>query len=135
MTPFFNKKNIASKKETKKESVGAITAPLAVLPLGATQKTRGLDLAMVLIRPHVTEKATDLSGHGVYVFDINKAANKMHVRQAVEKLYKVKPIKIAVVNGKPKFMKNSRTGRVQTKKTSVKKALVYLKSGDKIEFV
>ncbi|OGZ07132.1 MAG: 50S ribosomal protein L23 [Candidatus Lloydbacteria bacterium RIFCSPLOWO2_01_FULL_50_20] len=90
---------------------------------------------MVLIRPHVTEKATDLSGHGVYAFEINNLANKMHVRQAIEKLYKVKPIKVAIVNGKPKLMKNPRTGRVQTKKTGIKKALVYLKQGDKIEFV
>jgi len=59
----------------------------------------------------------------------------MHVQQAIEKLYKVKPVKVAIVNGKPKLMKNPRTGHIQTKKAGIKKALVFLKSGDKIEFV
>ena len=95
----------------------------------------GLDLAMVIIRPRITEKASDLSERNVYGFEINKLANKMHVRAAVEKLFKVTPIKIAIINGAVKLMKNQRTGRVQTKKQSIKKAFVYLKKGDKIEFV
>src|SRR3989338_8491860 len=91
----------------------------------------GLDRSFVLIRPHVTEKATDLSGHGVYVFDIHQDANKIEVQAAIEKLYKVKPTKVNIVNKCPKLMKNPRTGRVQTKKTALKKAFVYLKQGDK----
>ncbi|MDO8521475.1 MAG: 50S ribosomal protein L23 [bacterium] len=96
---------------------------------------RGLDPSMVLVRPHVTEKATDLAGRGVYAFDIYKSANKMQVREAVEKLYKVKPTRVNIMNKKPKLMRNSRTGRTQMKQAGMKKALVYLKSGDKIEFV
>lgn len=150
MTALFNKKNISPTKKAKPKAgvsgeetkkIG-MAAPISVSTTFATPEREsniaqagGLDLAMVLIRPHVTEKATDLSGRGVHVFEINKFANKMHVRQAIEKLYKVRPVKIAVVHGKPKFMKNPRTGRVQTKKTGTKKALVYLKSGDTIEFV
>ena len=138
MTAFFNKKKSIPKNGAKKPvGVHAKKSETALIPAekAALTKDRGIDLAMVLIRPHVTEKATDLSGHGVYAFEINNLANKMHVRQAIEKLYKVKPIKVAIVNGKPKLMKNTRTGRVQTKKTGIKKALVYLKQGDKIEFV
>lgn len=100
-----------------------------------TSREGGLDLAMVIIRPHITEKASDLSEKNVYGFEINKLANKMHVRAAVEKLFKVTPMKIAIINGPVKTMKNPRTGRVQTKKQSIKKAFVYLKKGDKIEFV
>ncbi len=100
-----------------------------------TSRIGGLDLAMVIIRPHITEKASDLSEKNVYGFEINKLANKMHVRAAVEKLFKVTPMKIAIINGPVKTMKNPRTGRVQTKKQSIKKAFVYLKKGDKIEFV
>ncbi len=95
----------------------------------------GFDRSSVLIRPHVTEKATDLSGKGVYVFDIHQHANKMQVREAVEKLYKVKPTRVNIMNKKPKLMKNPRTGRIQMKGAGIKKALVYLKEGDKIEFV
>ena len=139
MTAFFNKKTNAlkgvSKNKAKKAPKETTTVVASIVSNSDTrEKIGGLDLAMVLIRPHVTEKATDLSLRGVYAFEINKRANKMHVRQAVEKLYKVQPTKVAIVNGKPKLMKNPRTGRVQTKKTGTKKALVYLKKGDKIEF-
>ena len=142
MTAFFKTKKETTKKETSvavklkvKKAAAAETAAPTTERATDYNSGRGLDLSMVLIRPHVTEKATDLSEHGVYAFEINKAANKMHVRHAVEKLYKVRPIKVAIVNGKPKLMKNPRTGRIQTKKTGLKKALVYLKRGDKIEFV
>ncbi|OGZ06373.1 MAG: 50S ribosomal protein L23 [Candidatus Lloydbacteria bacterium RIFCSPHIGHO2_01_FULL_49_22] len=90
---------------------------------------------MILVRPHITEKATDLSEHNVYAFEIARMANKAQVRQAIEKFYKVKPVKIAIIMGIAKYMKNPRTGRMQTKKIAIKKALVYLKKGDKIEFV
>jgi large subunit ribosomal protein L23 len=139
---LFNTKNKASKKETTtkkvstKKTLTVVDADsIAKTPVAKSAKMRGLDISMVLIRPHVTEKASDLYERGVYVFEIHKHANKMHVRQAIEKLYKVEPIKVAVVVGKPKLMKNPRTGRVQTKKTAVKKAMVYLKKGDKIELV
>ena len=89
----------------------------------------------LLRRPHVTEKASDLSEKGVYVFEINKLANKMHVRMAVEKIFKVKPVKIAVTLGAGKLMRNRNNNRVQIKKQVIKKAFVYLKKGDKIEFV
>ena len=117
------------KTETKKEN------GMNVKKAAKTSRSGGLDLAMVIIRPHITEKASDLSEKNVYGFEINKLANKMHVRAAVEKLFKVTPMKIAIINGPVKTMKNPRTGRVQTKKQSIKKAFVYLKKGDKIEFV
>ena len=118
------------KAEVAKKEASA-EAPVAVLE--GTQK--GLKLGEVLLRPHVTEKATDLSEHNVYAFEVHKFANKMQVRQAVEKLYKVKPRKVAVINEKPKFTRSQRTGRTQVKEHAMKKALVYLKAGDKIEFV
>ena len=117
------------KTEAKKET------GMNVKRQAKTSRIGGLDLAMVIIRPHITEKASDLSERNVYSFEINKLANKMHVRAAVEKLFKVTPMKIAIINGPVKTMKNPRTGRVQTKKQSIKKAFVYLKKGDKIEFV
>ena len=138
MTALFNKKVKAPAKEVKKVSVPAVSEKVAKelsTEKSSPQKQGGLDLTMVLVRPHITEKASDLSEKGVYAFEINKRANKMLVREAIMKLYKVTPVKIAIVMGKTKYMKNPRTGRVQMKKAGIKKALVYLKSGDKIEFV
>jgi large subunit ribosomal protein L23 len=130
-------KSEKAKKEVKKAKVekSELTLKVKAERDAAYTKSGGLDLTMVLLRPHVTEKATDLSERSVYAFEINKLANKMHVRQAVERFYKVKPVKVAVINIMPKYAKNPRTGRVQTKKQGLKKAFVYLKKGDKIEFV
>ena len=139
---LFNKKTTdapkkVAKKETKEvKKVMAVTEQVAEpTKVAKVGRVGGLELNMVLIRPHITEKATDLSEKNVYAFEIAHKANKMHVRQAIEKFYKVKPVKIAVIMGIPKTMKNPRTGRVQVKKTAIKKALVFLKKGDKIEFV
>jgi large subunit ribosomal protein L23 len=126
---IFEKKATA-KAEPKKAETGVAVA--STLP---KKEGKALDLSMVLVRPHVTEKASDLSEKGVYVFEINKLANKMHVRMAVEKIFKVKPVKIAISIGSGKLMRNRNNNRVQIKKQEIKKAFVYLKQGDKIEFV
>jgi large subunit ribosomal protein L23 len=126
---IFEKKATA-KAEPKKAETGIAVA--STLP---KKEGKALDLSMVLVRPHVTEKASDLSEKGVYVFEINKLANKMHVRMAVEKIFKVKPVKIAISIGSGKLMRNRNNNRVQIKKQEIKKAFVYLKQGDKIEFV
>ena len=128
---IFEKKATA-KAEPKKKVTETKVAVVSTLP---KKEGKEIDLAMVLIRPHVTEKASDLSEKGVYVFEINKLANKMHVRMAVEKIFKVKPVKIAVTLGAGKLMRNRNNNRVQVKKQVIKKAFVYLKKGDKIEFV
>src|SRR3989338_4407933 len=130
---LFKRKKESTNKE-KSSATAEKKQPESVSDEGGGEKS-GADHSAVLLRPHVTEKATDLSGRGVYAFEIDQRANKTEVRVAVEKLYKVKPIRGNVVNQKPKLMKNPRTGRVQTKQSGMKKALVYLKSGDKIEFV
>ena len=129
-------KNIEkTEKPEKKEKVSADIATVAQTA-GGQKSGKGLDLAYVLLLcPHVTEKASDLSEKGVYAFEINKRANKMHVMMAVERLYKVRPIKVAVINEPTKYSKSPKTNRVVVKKAGGKKAMVYLKKGDKIEFV
>lgn len=120
------KSKAAGKKEDKVVEQPAIV--IAGMP-------GGLELSNVLIRPHVTEKATDLSMKGVYAFDVHKSANKSAIKMAIEKYYKVSPRKIAVSNIKTKTMRSNKNGRTVLKKRGGKKALVYLKKGDKIEFV
>ena len=130
--PVVAKAKTVATKETKAKKEVEVAVAASTTP---STKMRGLDLNMVLIRPHVTEKASDLSEKGVYAFEVNKLANKMHVRMAIEKLYAVKPVKVAVVNIPAKMMKSRTTNRKEVKHAGKKKALVYLKSGDKIEFV
>ena len=58
----------------------------------------------VLIKPILTEKATNLVQNQVYMFEVDKRANKFQIKQALEKLYKVKTgeIKIMIRKGKAK---------------------------------
>ncbi len=87
---------------------------------------------LVFKQPRVTEKATMLSGFGVYTFEVPKSATKNEVMKAVETLYKVKPIKIRMITIPSKnVFKRGRAGV----KSGGKKAMVYLKEGQKIEFV
>lgn len=88
----------------------------------------------VLLRPRITEKATMLASmeSPVYVFEIDSRFNKLEVAKAVKDLYNVTPVRVNIVNIPAK--KVFRRGAVG-QKSAVKKALVYLKKGQKIEFV
>ena len=84
----------------------------------------------VLKAPRITEKASMLMEKNIYVFDIPVSATKTEVKKAVSSMYKVRPVKIAIlkVPRKSVFIR----GR-QGFKPGGKKAYVYLKKGDKIE--
>lgn len=88
----------------------------------------------VLLRPHITEKATMLSEGGIYVFDVARDATKAHVAKAVKTLFSVTPKKIRIVNRAPRAM-FSRVRRRGGVKPGLKKAYIQLKKGDRIEFV
>jgi large subunit ribosomal protein L23 len=82
----------------------------------------------------VTEKATALSSaHNQYVLAVDRKANKIDIRHAVEKLFKVKVLNVNTVNVGGK---NRRERTAQFGKTADwKKAIITLKEGDKIEVV
>lgn len=85
------------------------------------------DIIKALIR---TEKATTYEPQGKYLFLVNKSANKIQIKQAVEQLYKVK---VEAVNTFVSLGKLKRV-RYQIGRTAdVKKAVVTLKEGQKIE--
>jgi large subunit ribosomal protein L23 len=85
----------------------------------------------VLRRPLVTEKSTALQGLNKYAFEIADNANKLQIKQAVEKAFKVTVMSVNVITmrGKKKKM-----GRREVVTQPWKKAIVTLKPGDKIEF-
>jgi len=58
----------------------------------------------ILIKPILTEKATNLVQNNVYMFEVDRKANKHQVKQALEKFYKVKTgeVKIMIRKGKEK---------------------------------
>jgi large subunit ribosomal protein L23 len=90
-----------------------------------------MHLYEVLRRPLITEKSTALQAQNKYAFEIADRANKLMIRQAVEKAFKVKVTGVNVVTMQGK---TRRVGRRMIKTEPWKKAIVTLKPGDKIEF-
>lgn len=84
----------------------------------------------VLIKPLITEKAAHLASLNKYVFLVDKNANKVLVKQEVAARYNVRVESVDIVNikGKVKYYKNR-----PYKKGDIKKAIVTLKKGEKIE--
>lgn len=83
----------------------------------------------LIISPRLTEKASNFSNQNVYTFNVKDNANKVSLSKEIEKIYKVKPIKITIANY-PRRAVFSR-GKLGFK-SSFKKASVFLKKGDKI---
>jgi large subunit ribosomal protein L23 len=87
----------------------------------------------VIIRPlALTEKATRLKAmNNQVVFEVARDANKIQIREALERLFKVKVLSVntLVQRGKVK-----RVGRRELKRPNWKKAIVTLRKGDSIEF-
>jgi large subunit ribosomal protein L23 len=90
-----------------------------------------MHLYEVLRRPLITEKSTALQAQNKYAFKIADGANKMMVKQAVEKAFKVRVTGVNVVTMRGK---ERRVGRRIVRTNPWKKAIVTLQVGDKIEF-
>lgn len=99
---------------------------------GVSKAGDAADVSALLLRPRVTEKAAAGNESGVYTFDVRPDANAKTVALAVEKIFKVKPRKVNIL---PVPKKNVVSRGKRGVKSGGKKAYVYVRSGDKIEFV
>lgn len=118
-----------TESEKKEEKVVAEESKATTPALSADR-----DLASVIIQPRITEKAALAIDSNVYTFEIQKDATKHAVRDAIQKLYNVTPVKIRIVNKKPRHYTSRMRGRTMMEK-GLKKAYVYLKKGDRIDLV
>jgi large subunit ribosomal protein L23 len=89
----------------------------------------------VLIRPLVTEKITTLNEKGKYGFVVEKDANKVEIKKAVEKMYGVNVEKVSTMRypGKEK-VRYTKTKIMSGRSNSFKKAIVKLADGEVIDF-
>jgi len=87
----------------------------------------------VIRRPIVlTEKANLLrEKHNQVVFEVARSANKVQIREAVQKLFKVR---VAAVNTMILRGKDRRMGRGHARTQNWKKAVVTLQDGESIDF-
>ena len=80
--------------------------------------------------PVITEKATIMSEQNKTVFKVHPSANKKNIKKNIEKIFKVKVIKVNIINIKSKY--KLRQGRTSVKK-GYKKAIITLKKGQSID--
>jgi large subunit ribosomal protein L23 len=92
-----------------------------------------MDYTQVLLKPLISEKTTLLKDSASQItFIVDRRANKVDVRRAVEKAFKVKVRDVNVVVYKPGV--KTKHGRVTGRVSGYKKAYVTLVEGEKIEF-
>ena len=91
-----------------------------------------MELQQVLVKPIITEKSTLLQEDGKYVFHVAPRANKIMIKEAVQKAFGVTVIDVNIckVRGKEK-----RYGPRLTRTPDVKKAIVTLLAGDRIQLI
>ena len=85
----------------------------------------------IIKRPIITEKSMLLvENENKYTFEVNKHANKIQIKKAIEELFEVKVLKVNVINTTPK---KKRVGQYFGYKNEMSKAIVTLDKEDKIE--
>lgn len=90
----------------------------------------------VLIKPLITEKSEGLTDNlGQYSFIVDKSANKIEIRKAVERMYSVNvaSVNTAIMPGKSKS-RNTRSGVIKGRVSPYKKAMITLAEGEEIDF-
>ncbi len=89
----------------------------------------------VLIRPIITEKSTDLTPLGQYVFEVAMNANKTQIRQAVERIFdvEVESVNTHIVKPRKRRVYRARRNPLYGKIGAMKKAAVTLVPGDTID--
>jgi len=91
--------------------------------------------ADVLVRPVITEKVNrQMEKSGVYTFVVDKKANKLEVKKAVEEFYgvKVAGVNTAVMPAKQKS-RFTKKGLLTGRKSGYKKAIITLTEGESID--
>jgi large subunit ribosomal protein L23 len=93
-------------------------------------------MKQILIRPLVTEKMSAITDkQGKYGFIVNRDANKIEIKLAIEKSYGVTVVKVNTINvdGKRKYRYTAK-GIIEGRSQSYKKAIIKLQAGETIDF-
>jgi large subunit ribosomal protein L23 len=131
---FFKSKKQPEKKAAPASGLGNVLETIST-GAGVTPKKLAAvqSFANVIRRPRLTEKAATLSGQNIYTFDVLPGATKGDIVRTVRALYKVTPVRVNVVNVRGKRV-SLRTRRGVGVRNRTRKAYVFLKKGDTIDF-
>lgn len=132
-----NKEEVVEKAAAKKEKK-TVTAAVAVKSdAPASLVIHSGQHHDIIIRPRVTEKSGMASDPqngeaAVYTFEVRKNSTKPMIAQQIKALYKVSPVKVRIINlpAKRVIVRGKRGIS-----SGVKKAMIYLKKGEKINLV
>jgi large subunit ribosomal protein L23 len=85
----------------------------------------------IIKAPIITEQSTQLiESQNRYTFKVDKKANKVEIKKAIEAIFSVKVLSVNTVNVLPKF---KRMGKYEGYKPAYKKAVVKIAEGQKID--
>ncbi len=85
----------------------------------------------IIKAPIITEQSAKLiEGQNKYTFKVDKKANKVEIKKAIEAIFNVSVLSVNTVNVLPKF---KRMGKYEGYKPAYKKAVVKLAEGQKID--
>lgn len=128
---LFSKKE-SSKKTDEKASIKESKVVVKTKKT-ADARLSQKDLSNVISKPRITEKAAIRAGESnAYTFNVHSDSNKGEIAEAIEKIYKVVPTKVNIIKIPRKSVRVRGKSGV---KGGGKKAIVFLKKGDRIEFV
>ncbi len=90
----------------------------------------------IIIKPIVTEKVTKMAEVGNrFGFFVNKKANKIEIKKAVEAAYGVTVVAVNTMNVRPdRTTKYTKSGLITGKTSAQKKAIVQVQDGETIDF-
>lgn len=87
----------------------------------------------IIVRHLITEKATAASSNlNQYYFQVSPGANRVAVKQAIEKEFEVEVVQVNILNTKPKIKRNRMRRGGHGLQSGYKKAIVRLKSGQSL---
>ena len=90
-----------------------------------------MDPRDIIKKPIVTEKTTRLMELNKYCFMVDRRANKIQIKEAIETIFKVR---VKEINTMRILGKIERMGKYEGRRPSWKKAVVTLEPGSRIEF-
>jgi large subunit ribosomal protein L23 len=87
----------------------------------------------ILRRPLVTEKTNyQVSKLHQYVFEVEKDATRSQVKDAVEKVFEVKVVRVNIINTAAKRTRRARSRRLMVRDSGMKKAIITLAPENRI---
>ncbi len=119
--------------EKKTKKVAKKTDKAVTVKAAGEKALANTKLENVIKAPWLSEKALIGTEKGVYVFEVPRDANKLQIKAAIERIYKVVPVKVNIVN-LPRKAKAMRTKRGMGFRAARHKAYVHLKKGETITF-